>query len=115
MKITAEQAAESESGDWVVLEADGVEEFIGYDWLSTDVKITRYRKVVTKNHTLYHLVFNLTPFYAESGGQVGDRGVIENDLEKVEKDTDRDRFMTAEEAKEYGLIDNVIEHMHGDE
>jgi alanyl-tRNA synthetase len=83
-KSRSKQAAETESGDWVILEADDVEEFIGYDWLSTDVKITRYRKVVTKNRELYHLVFNLTPFYAESGGQIGDRGVIENDLEKVE-------------------------------
>ncbi len=56
----------------------------GYEWLSTEVKITRYRKVVSKNREQYHLVFNLTPFYAESGGQIGDRGILENDREKVE-------------------------------
>jgi alanyl-tRNA synthetase len=80
----SKQAAETESGDWTELLPDDVEEFVGYEWLSTDVKITRYRKIVTKNRELYHLIFNITPFYAESGGQIGDRGIIENDKEKVE-------------------------------
>jgi alanyl-tRNA synthetase len=83
-KNRSRKAAETESGDWTVLMADDTEEFVGYDWLSTEVKITRYRKVVAKKRELYHLVFNLTPFYAESGGQVGDRGIIENEKEKVE-------------------------------
>ncbi len=80
----SKRAAETESGDWTVLVPDEVEEFVGYEWLSTEVKITRYRKVATKNNERYHLIFNLTPFYAESGGQIGDRGVIENEDERVE-------------------------------
>ena len=83
-KNRSRKAAETESGDWVELLADDVEEFVGYDWLSTEVKITRYRKVMAKKRELYHLVFNITPFYAESGGQIGDRGIIESDDEKVE-------------------------------
>jgi len=83
-KTRSKQAAETESGDWTILLSDDVEEFVGYDWITTEVKITRYRKIITRNRELYHLVFNLTPFYAESGGQIGDRGIIENDKERVE-------------------------------
>jgi alanyl-tRNA synthetase len=83
-KKRSRKAAETESSDWTVLMDDDTEEFVGYEWLSTEVKITRYRKVVTKKREQFHLVFNLTPFYAESGGQVGDRGIIENEKEKIE-------------------------------
>jgi len=83
-KNRSRNAAETESGDWVKLMEDDQEEFVGYDWLSTDVKIARYRKVKAKKRELYHLVFNITPFYGESGGQVGDRGYIEHNGEKTE-------------------------------
>jgi alanyl-tRNA synthetase len=71
-------AATVETDDWVVLYNDEEEEFIGYDTLEANVKITRYRKVSSKKDgELYQLVFNMTPFYPEGGGQVGDKGYIE--------------------------------------
>ncbi|MGB2245195.1 MAG: alanine--tRNA ligase [Flavobacteriaceae bacterium] len=77
-KSRSRAAASSKTGDWVILAQDDLEEFIGYDLLETQVKITRYRKMTTsKDGDVYQLVFNLTPFYAEGGGQVGDKGYLE--------------------------------------
>ncbi|CAM3279628.1 alanine--tRNA ligase [Aequorivita lipolytica] len=77
-KDRSRAATKVETGDWVVLEKDDVEEFVGYDTLETQVKITRYRKVESKKDgEMYQLVFNLTPFYPEGGGQVGDKGYLE--------------------------------------
>jgi len=77
-KDRSRAATKVETGDWVVLEKDDVEEFVGYDTLETQVKITRYRKVESKKEgEMYQLVFNLTPFYPEGGGQVGDKGYLE--------------------------------------
>jgi len=79
----SKQAAEMDTEDWSWIVKEEGEEFVGYDTLSTDVNIRRYRQVKTKNKSLYHLVFDRTPFYAESGGQIGDRGMILNDSESV--------------------------------
>jgi alanyl-tRNA synthetase len=76
-KQRARKDSSVETEDWVQLYPDDREEFIGYDYLETTLKLVRYRRVKMKNRALYHLVFNITPFYAESGGQVGDTGYIE--------------------------------------
>lgn len=65
--------------DWEILHEDNEQEFVGYDMLDVEVKITKYRKIVSKKDgTQFQLVFNLTPFYAEGGGQVGDKGYLED-------------------------------------
>ena len=78
-KERSRAATKVETGDWTVLMEDDVQEFIGYDYLETKVKIARYRKTKTKKHgEFYQVVFNLTPFYPEGGGQDGDKGYLES-------------------------------------
>lgn len=77
-KSRSRNAANIDTSDWVILLHDDTEEFIGYDYLETNIKISRYRKVTTKKDgEMYQMVFNLSPFYAEGGGQFGDKGYLE--------------------------------------
>ena len=89
-KQRARNAAAVEATDWVELK-DGVTEFVGYDLTECDVNILRYRKVTQKNKSFYQIVLDRTPFYAEMGGQVGDRGSLTLGDEVVEvTDTKRE-------------------------
>jgi alanyl-tRNA synthetase len=83
-------ATKVDTGDWVVL-AEGQNRFVGYDTLETSSRVLRYRKVKAKGTESWQLVLENTPFYAESGGQVGDRGelLLKGDLVKI-TDTKRE-------------------------
>ena len=104
-KDRSKKSGKIEKGDWEVLLNDEVEEFVGYTFLETKVKITRYRKVKTNDGQQYQLVFNLTPFYPEGGGQVGDKGVIESQIETI---------AIVDTKKENNLIVHLIDELPKD-
>jgi alanyl-tRNA synthetase len=82
-KSRSKADAAKETGDWILVGEDEKTEFIGYEHLESNVRIIKHRKIKQKNNELFQLVFDKTPFYAESGGQVGDTGVIQNESEKI--------------------------------
>ncbi|MEA1847761.1 alanine--tRNA ligase [Chryseobacterium sp. MHB01] len=84
--------------DWVTLE-EKPENFVGYDQFESETYITRYRKVENKDGEFYQVVLSESPFYPEGGGQVGDKGVLENATES---------FEVLETKKENGLVISLI-------
>ncbi|WP_175620616.1 alanine--tRNA ligase [Chryseobacterium schmidteae] len=84
--------------DWVTLE-EREENFVGYDQIEAETYITRYRKVENKDGEFYQVVLSNSPFYPEGGGQIGDKGVLENATES---------FEVLETKKENGLIISLI-------
>lgn len=82
-KERARSAAAVETGDWVIIR-EGDSEFVGYDSLTAETQILRYRKVKQKNKEYYQIVLSVTPFYAEMGGQVGDSGTLSSENGSIE-------------------------------
>ncbi len=109
-KQRARNAAKVEADDWVELH-EGHTEFVGYDLSECDTEILRYRKVTQKKNTYYQLVLSRTPFYAEMGGQVGDKGVLTCGDEKIEVlDTKRENNLPVHIVKK--LPSDVTEPLH---
>lgn len=104
-KARSRSASSVDTDDWIELINDDVQEFVGYDYTEVEVRITRYRKVMVKNKTLYHLVFNITPFYGEGGGQVGDSGMLMGGNETIP---------VLDTKKENGLTIHIVEKLPED-
>jgi alanyl-tRNA synthetase len=106
-KARSRAATAIDTGDWVIVNEEEEVEFIGYDELETACKILRYRKVSAKGKDQYQLVLNRTPFYAESGGQIGDTGKIEDRSRLFE-------YQITDTKKENGLIVHFMEELPED-
>ena len=104
-KARSRSAATVNTDDWIELLNDDEQEFVGYDYTGMEVKIARYRKVMSKGKVLYHIVFNITPFYGEGGGQVGDTGWLCGKEEKIR---------VIDTKKENGLTIHVTEQLPAD-
>ena len=101
-KERSRNAAQQDIDDWQEIMPIAESTFVGYDTLESDIRIARYRRVKSKNATTYQLVFDHTPFYGNSGGQIGDIGYIESANEKIE--------IVATE-KENGLIIHIAKQL----
>ncbi|MBR7167860.1 MAG: alanine--tRNA ligase [Bacteroidales bacterium] len=104
-KQRSRAAAAVDTDDWVVVHNGQEEQFVGYDTLTADVEILKYRKVKTKDKEFYQLVFDRTPFYGEGGGQAGDKGSLVCGDEKV---------IVFDAKKENNLIVHLVESLPAD-
>ena len=100
-KERSRAAGVKQAVDWVIVKP-GIQEtrFTGYDSLETEAEIVKYREVKVKGKPVFHIVLNKTPFYAESGGQVGDRGILASDKGDIKIiDTQKENELTIHVAE----------------
>ncbi len=106
-KERSRQAASKDTDDWVMVgqEANSTL-FLGYDTLEADCEVIKYRRVKTAKKTYYQIVLNQTPFYAESGGQLGDSGSLVSDSGEV--------VVVEDTVKENNLVVHIIASLPSD-
>ena len=104
-KNRSRAAAEQETGDWIMVNEDEAVEFVGYDYLQSQSRIIKYRQIKDKKGDRYQLVLDRTPFYAESGGQVGDKGWLQSDAERIQ---------VLDTKKENDLIVHFVDRLPSD-
>ncbi|MBQ1874152.1 MAG: alanine--tRNA ligase, partial [Paludibacteraceae bacterium] len=110
-KSMGREANKQDLGDWTVLR-EGDTEFVGYDELSCETQILRYRKVSQKGKEFYQVVLSKTPFYAEMGGEVGDTGeLVESQKSKVESPKS---FKIIDTKRENGLPVHIMTELPSD-
>jgi alanyl-tRNA synthetase len=83
-KSRSRAATAVDTEDWIVLNENGSSKFVGYDSFEAKSNVIKYRKTKAQGKEIYQLVLDITPFYAESGGQVGDKGTLQFDYEPIE-------------------------------
>ncbi|HWB63999.1 MAG TPA: alanine--tRNA ligase-related protein, partial [Chitinophagales bacterium] len=106
-------AAATEQSDWVELEPGVKSDFIGYDFTDADAHVVKYRSVKQKDKELYQLVLDKTPFYAESGGQVGDTGYLDFGGEKIDVlDTKKENDLIIHFVKKLPAKIDAAVHAH---
>jgi alanyl-tRNA synthetase len=104
-KNRSRAAGTVDADDWIVLREKGETEFVGYDSLEAEANIIKYRKVKSKNKEFFQLVLDRTPFYAESGGQAGDKGWLLSVNDKIN---------ILDTKKENNLIIHIVEELPAD-
>jgi len=104
-KTRSRAAAEQETGDWVLVHEEEGVEFVGYDFLQSQSRIVKYRQIKDKKGDRYQLVLDRTPFYAESGGQVGDQGWLQSNGERIQ---------VLDTKKENDLIVHFVDRLPSD-
>jgi alanyl-tRNA synthetase len=102
-KERSRAATAIDTGDWVSVHEDDDTEFVGYDHLSAQTEIIKYRKISAKGKDQYQLVLSVTPFYAEGGGQVGDTGVLVSE--------NGEKIYVTDTKKENGLIVHFVNQL----